>query len=109
VTAFDSPDFVAITVHSYRHRFGNEPGDPKYAEMQQRLSKLPAISVPTITIDGGGDGVIPATDGAQSARHFSGPRSHRVLPKVGHNLPQEAPREFAAAIIELLSSSNNLS
>jgi pimeloyl-ACP methyl ester carboxylesterase len=107
--AFESPDFVAITVHSYRHRFGNEHGDPKYAEMQQRLSKMPAISVPTITIDGAGDGVIPATDGAQSARYFSGPRSHRVLPKVGHNLPQEAPREFAAAIIELLSSSNNLS
>ena len=99
--SFDSPDFVNIVVHSYRHRFGDEPGDPAYAEMQQRLGRLPAISVPTITIDGGGDGVIPATDGTSTARFFTGPRTHRVIPKVGHNFPQEAPQEFAAAVLEL--------
>jgi pimeloyl-ACP methyl ester carboxylesterase len=100
--AFDSPDFVSIVVHSYRHRFGNEPGDPRYADMQRLLGKLPAISVPAITLDGGGDGVIPATDGSQTARFFSGRRTHRVVAKVGHNFPQEAPNEFVAAIMELL-------
>ena len=102
--AFDSPDFVDVVIHSYRHRFGNLPGDPAYADMQRRLAKLPSISVPTITIDGGGDGVIPATDGTQTARFFSGPRKHRVIPKIGHNFPQEAPQEFAAAITELLAA-----
>jgi len=100
--AFENPDFVDVVIHSYRHRFGNVPGDPRYADMELRLAKLPRISVPTITMDGDSDGVIPATDGTQTARYFTGPRTHRVVKKIGHNFPQEAPREFATAILELL-------
>jgi pimeloyl-ACP methyl ester carboxylesterase len=27
---------------------------------------------------------------------------HRIVPGVGHNMPQEAPRVFADAVLELL-------
>lgn len=27
---------------------------------------------------------------------------HRVIPGAGHNLPQEAPREFAEAVLSLV-------
>ena len=50
---------------------------------------------------GADDGVIAATDGSASAPHFSGPRSHRQIPGVGHDLPQEAPRAFADTVAEL--------
>jgi pimeloyl-ACP methyl ester carboxylesterase len=57
--------------------------------------------VATITLDGKADGVVPATDGTSSASKFSGSRSHRVVEGAGHNLPEEAPREFADAVWEL--------
>ena len=99
--AFDSPDYVDTVIHSYRHRFGLVAGDARYAGLQERLSSQPAISVPAITLDGGGDGVIPATDGRSTTGRFTGKRTHRVIPDVGHNLPQEAPEAFAAAVAEL--------
>jgi pimeloyl-ACP methyl ester carboxylesterase len=100
--AFDNPDYVEIVIHSYRHRFGLVAGDPRYAELQRRLAALPAISVPTITLDGAGDGVAPATDGRDSAAKFTGPRAHRVVPIAGHNLPQEEPEVFAAAVMDVI-------
>jgi pimeloyl-ACP methyl ester carboxylesterase len=101
-TAFDNPDFVDVVIHSYRHRYGLVPGDPAYAGIERRLAAQPAIGVPAITFDGADDGVRPpAPPGAHAAR-FSGPRSHRIVPGVGHNLPQEAPRVFADAVLELV-------
>jgi pimeloyl-ACP methyl ester carboxylesterase len=101
-TAFDNPDYVDVVIHSYRHRFGLADGDPHYAGLQQRLAAQPAISVPAMTLDGAGDGVIAATDGTSSAAKFTGPRTHRVIPRAGHNLPQEEPEAFAAAVMELV-------
>ena len=61
--AHDNPDYVDIVIHSYRHRYGLAESDPHYAESQRRLAALPVITVPTITLDGDADGVLPATDG----------------------------------------------
>jgi pimeloyl-ACP methyl ester carboxylesterase len=102
VVAHDNPDYVDIVIHSYRHRFGLADGDPRYAEIQRRLTVLPSIAVPAITLDGAGDGVAPATDGKASAAKFTSRRTHRVIPRVGHNLPQEEPEAFAAAVMELV-------
>ncbi|CDG85941.1 alpha/beta fold hydrolase [Janthinobacterium agaricidamnosum] len=100
--AFDNPDYVDIVIHSYRHRLGLAPGYPDYEAAEKKLALLPAISVPSITLDGIDDGVIAATDGSASAARFSGPRSHRKIPGAGHNLPQEAPQAFADAVAELV-------
>lgn len=102
--AFDNPDYVDVVIHSYRHRFGLAGGDPQYAGIERRLAALPVITVPTITFDGAGDGVIAATDGRASASKFTARRDHRVLPAIGHNLPQEAPEAFAAAVMELIKA-----
>lgn len=98
--AFDNPDYVEVVIHSYRHRLGQAPGAPAYADLQSALARTPAITVPAVTLDGMADGNFPATDGQPSARHFTGPRSHHQVPDAGHNLPQEAPDAFARAIIE---------
>jgi pimeloyl-ACP methyl ester carboxylesterase len=100
--AFDNPDFVDVVIHSYRHRFGLVPGDPAVAEVERRLAAQPVIGVPAITLDGEADGVRPPEPAQANAHRFAGPRSHRILPGVGHNLPQEAPRAFADAILELV-------
>lgn len=102
--AFDHPDFVEVVVHSYRHRFGLVPGDPAYADIEARLAQQPSIGVPSITFDGTDDGVRPPADAAQHAARFAGPRSHRIVPGAGHNLPQEKPRLFADAVMELVAN-----
>ena len=104
--SFDNVDFVDVVIHSYRHRYGLVDGDPAYAEIERRLAQQPAITVPSITFDGADDGVrLPSTADAQAHR-FTGPRSHRVVPVVGHNMPQENPAIFAQAILELIRSSS---
>jgi pimeloyl-ACP methyl ester carboxylesterase len=100
--AFDNPDFVDVVIHSYRHRFGLVPGDPAVAEVERRIATQPPVTVPTISLDGTADGVRPWEPAAAHAHRFTGPRQHRILPGIGHNLPQEAPRAFADAVLELV-------
>jgi pimeloyl-ACP methyl ester carboxylesterase len=102
--AHDNPDYVDIVIHSYRHRYGLAEGDPRYADIQRRLATLPPITVPAITLDGDADGVARVTDGSPSAAKFSGRRIHRVIPGAGHNLPQEEPEAFAAAVMEVVGA-----
>jgi pimeloyl-ACP methyl ester carboxylesterase len=99
--AFDNPDYVDVVLHSYRHRLGLTPGHPAYAQSETKLAALPAITVPAVTLDGLADGNFPATDGIATAHHFTGTRVHRQVPNAGHNLPQESPAAFAAAVLEL--------
>ncbi|NVM75551.1 pimeloyl-ACP methyl ester carboxylesterase [Duganella sp. SG902] len=99
--AFRNPDYVEVVIHAYRHRLGHADGLPDYAEQEARLAALPAIRVPTISMDGTDDGAAYAADGNASAAHFSGPHKHLRIPGAGHNLPQEAPQAFAAAVAEL--------
>jgi pimeloyl-ACP methyl ester carboxylesterase len=100
--AFDNEDFVEVVIHSYRQRYGLAAGDPAYAEIERRLSAQPVITVPTITFDGADDGVRDPAPASAHARFFGGPRSHRIVPGVGHNMPQEAPGVFADAVLELV-------
>lgn len=101
--AFDNPDYVEVVVHSYRHRLAHAPGYPEYEALEKRLAAQPVIAVPTITMDGDSDGVVPATDGKSTAAKFGPDRQHRIVPNVGHNLPQESPAAFADAVWELAS------
>lgn len=103
-TAFDNPDFVDVVVHSYRHRFGLVAGDPAYASVERRLAAQPVIPVPAITFDGADDGVRPPAAAAAAAHRFTSGRSHRVVPGVGHNMPQEVPALFADAVLELVAT-----
>jgi pimeloyl-ACP methyl ester carboxylesterase len=100
--SFDNPDFVEVVIHSYRHRFTLAPGDPAVEASERRLAAQPAITVPTIVLHGGANGVSPAATSERHARFFKGAYERRVIPDVGHNLPQEAPAEFAAAVLALV-------
>jgi pimeloyl-ACP methyl ester carboxylesterase len=102
--SFDNPDFVAVTIHSYRHRYGNAPGDPKLEQIEQLLVQQPKISVPTIALQGEADGVHPPESSAHHAAFFSGPYQRRELPRVGHNPPQEDPQAFADAVLQIMQA-----
>ncbi len=96
--AFNNPDFVEVVIHSYRHRFGLAPGDPDVADIEGAACSAARYHAPTVAIDGGRDGVIFGT--RHHAPKFKGPFAYKVLPEIGHNLPQEAPEAWAAAVLE---------
>ncbi len=97
--AFDNPDHVDIVIDNYRWRLELAPGEPQYAELERKLAARPPISVPTITIGSDFDG--PNKDGAAYRGQFTGKYAHRVLDGIGHNVPQEAPNEFADSIVQV--------
>ena len=101
--SFDNPDFVAVTIQSYRHRYGNAPGDPALDEIERRLAAQPKITVPAIALQGEADGVLGPELSQGHARQFTGRYERRVLPRIGHNPPQEAPGAFADAVLALLN------
>jgi pimeloyl-ACP methyl ester carboxylesterase len=99
--ALDNPDHVAITIHNYRWRLGLAAGEAKYAELEARLAAFPAITVPTITMEGDANGA-PHPEPAAYAKRFKGKYKHELVSGgIGHDLPQEAPRAFADAVIEV--------
>lgn len=99
--SLDNPDHVAITVHNYRWRLGLVSGEAQYAGLEARLAQFPAITVPTITLEGDANGA-PHPEPAAYAKRFTGKYKHETISGgVGHNLPQEAPRAFAQAVIEV--------
>jgi pimeloyl-ACP methyl ester carboxylesterase len=97
--AFTNPDHVDVVIHNYRWRLSLAEGEPRYDADERRLASTPAITVPTITIGSDFDG--PAKDGSPYRRLYTGPYQHRVLDGIGHNVPQEAPSEFASAIADV--------
>ena len=99
--SFDNPDHVAIVIHNYRWRLGLAEGESKFDDLEKQLAAGPVITVPTITLEGDANGA-PHPPAAAYAAKFSGKYLHRNLTGgIGHNLPQEAPREFADAVIEV--------
>jgi len=96
-----NPDFVAVVIHSYRHRYALVAGDPRYAALEERITAQPPIAVPTVMLECGADGVGGPVGGEDRA-HFTGEYRYELVPGVGHNLPQEAPAVFARAALSLL-------
>ena len=102
--SFENPDFVDVVIHSYRVRYGYVPGDPAFLAIEEKLAMQPKIVVPTITLQGEATGTVPPDASIAHVKYFTGPYQRRTIPRVGHNIPAEAPSETAAAIMELAGS-----
>ncbi|MGW7486356.1 alpha/beta fold hydrolase [Streptomyces sp. NPDC054786] len=99
--AFSNPDYVSIVIHNYRWRLSLAQGDPRYDGLERRLAQGPVITVPTLTLDGAADPFTPAGGGSSYRDKFTGRYAHRTLQGIGHNVPQEAPRAFAQAVVDV--------
>ena len=88
-------------IDNYPWRLGLSPGEPQYAELEQRLATSPDIAVPTITLEGDANGA-PHPEPSAYATKFTGKYTRRTITGgIGHNLPQEAPEQFVEAIVEV--------
>jgi pimeloyl-ACP methyl ester carboxylesterase len=100
--SFNNPDFVEVVVHSYRHRYGLAIGDPKLENIEQALQMQPKIKVPAIILDPDADGVEPFSGTGNDYNCFESSYERRIVKGVGHNVPQEAPLEFANAVLTFI-------
>jgi pimeloyl-ACP methyl ester carboxylesterase len=99
--SFDNPDHVTVVIHNYRWRLALAEGESKYDDLEKKLAASPVISVPTITLEGDANGA-PHPEPSAYAKKFTGRYANRIIKGgVGHNLPQEAPRAFAEAVINV--------
>jgi pimeloyl-ACP methyl ester carboxylesterase len=102
--ALDNPDHVAVVIHNYRWRLALAKGESKYDDIERKLATGPVISVPTITLEGDANGA-PHPEPSAYAKKLTGKYANRIIKGgVGHNLPQEAPRAFAEAVIDVAQS-----
>src|SRR5262249_13382138 len=98
--SIDNPDHVDIVIHNYRWRQGLAPGEPQYDDIEKQLAEGPAITVPTITLEGDANGA-PHAPASAYASKFTGSYAHlEITGGIGHNLPQEAPQAFAQAVVD---------
>jgi len=100
--SWDNPDFVDVTIQSYRHRYSAAPGDPALESIERQLAGQPPIAVPTIVLQGEVNGVTPEL-WTKHRHRFTGPAAQRSIPRVGHNIPAEAPKAVADAVLELIA------
>ncbi|MDX6744199.1 alpha/beta hydrolase [Actinocorallia sp. A-T 12471] len=98
--AFENPDWVPIVIHNYRWRLSLAEGEPRYDDLEIKLAASPTITVPTIAVDAALDPFGAGGSDAAYRAKFTGPYEHRVLKDVGHNVPQEAPEQFARAVLD---------
>lgn len=102
--SFDNPDFVEVVIHSYRHRWGNAPGEARFTAVEKALAQRPRISPPTIVLHGANDGIVrPPADSPTERAMFTSLRARRVIPGAGHFLPRENPAVVSSALLELLA------
>jgi len=101
--SFENPDFVDVVIHSYRHRYGNAPGEPRFDALERRLAERPPIEVPTIVLHGAEDTVDPPHRSESHLARFPAGTARRVVAGAGHFLPRERPAAVAEAILQLLA------
>ncbi|WP_368518669.1 alpha/beta fold hydrolase [Rhizobium sp.] len=98
--SFTNPDHVQIVVHNYRWRLGLAAGEKRFNKYEAKLAETPDIQVPAITLDGDANGA-PHPDPATYGPKFKAKYEHRLISGgIGHNLPQEAPDAFVAAVVD---------
>ena len=101
--SFDNPDFVEITLHSYRHRHMNVPGEDRFIEVERKLALGPAILVPSIILRGADSGFGTPTENPSGDREkFHELAGARIVMGAGHDLPVQRPDAVSDALLEVL-------
>jgi pimeloyl-ACP methyl ester carboxylesterase len=106
--SFDNPDFVDVVIHSYRHRLGNAPGEPRFLAVEQQLAKRPKIDVPAIVLHGADDYLdrAPAELPPAERASFTSLIARRIVAGSGHFMPREKPEAVASAMLEVLAGTS---
>jgi pimeloyl-ACP methyl ester carboxylesterase len=101
--SFENADFVPVVIHSYRHRHGNAPSDPRFDQVERHLATQPPITVPAMVLHGADDRVSPPHRSEGHMALFPAGTARHVVAGAGHFMPREQPRAVVEALLTLLS------
>ncbi len=98
--AWNNPDWIEVTLHSYRSRWALALPDPQYEALEATQLLTPPITVPTVVLHGAEDGasLVGSSEGKDSL--FTASYKREVLPGIGHSIPREQPDAVVRAIVE---------
>jgi pimeloyl-ACP methyl ester carboxylesterase len=102
--SFDNPDWADVTVHSYRHRWGQAEGDPRYDALERRLSSMPTVRVPTLILHGDADACNHPLTSADKEKFFGNRYERKLLPGIGHFPQREVPDRVATDLVACLQN-----
>jgi pimeloyl-ACP methyl ester carboxylesterase len=102
--SFANPDWAAITLHSYRVRWGEADPDPRYAGLEKSEINAAAISVPTLMIQGGADRCLLPSSSEGKERFFEVYYRRHLLEGIGHFPTREAPQETGRLLRDFFKS-----
>ena len=105
--SFDNPDWVDVTLHSYRSRWDVAAPDQRSVALETKVKATKTLSLPAIYIQGAVDGVNPPAAATSVAEKFTGPFEFVELAGVGHFPQREAPVAVAGHLITLFTGSTS--
>jgi pimeloyl-ACP methyl ester carboxylesterase len=89
--SFENPDWVDVTLHAYRNRWGEAPPDEDSIWLEDRVKETHSLSLPALVFQGAEDGIIRPEATQRIAEKFDGPFAYVLMPDVGHFPTREAP------------------
>ena len=101
--SFANPDWVDVTLHSYRARWGEAEPDGEGAALTAQVAATKTLGLPTIYLAGEEDRVNPPATAASVPAKFTGPFALTRIPGVGHFPQREAPDAVASILRAFLA------
>jgi len=100
--SFENPDWLAVTLHSYRSRWGEAPVDPRSEWLDDQIKGTKSIALPAVYLQGAEDGVNPPEVSEEVHRKFSDQFERILLQNVGHFPQREDPETVARELAVFL-------
>ncbi|MBW9115610.1 alpha/beta hydrolase [Rhizobium cauense] len=103
-TSFENPDWLAVTLHSYRVRWEEADADPRSVWLEDKVKETKSLSLPAVFIQGEQDGVTPPAMSEDVHRKFAGPFERILLQNVGHFPQREDPETVSRELAVFLEA-----
>jgi pimeloyl-ACP methyl ester carboxylesterase len=97
--SFANPDWVDITLHSYRSRWGEDTPDARSRSLEKKVETTKTVKTPTLFLQGERDGVTPPKASEDMHKKFAGPFERIVLPGIGHFPTREDPNKVGKHLV----------
>ena len=101
--SFENPDWLDVTLHSYRARWDEAEPDPTSKWLDDKIKATKTLALPTLYFQGELDGVNPPKVSQRVAEKFTGEFERVILPGVGHFPTREAPVDVATRLEKFFS------
>ncbi|WP_254606497.1 alpha/beta fold hydrolase [Sphingomonas bacterium] len=101
--SWDNPDWVDVTLHSYRSRWDEAEPDQRSRWLEDKVKATATLSLPTIYLQGAVDGINPPSASRDVAARFDGPFAIVQLSGVGHFIQRENPAAVARHLLHLFT------